>query len=165
LKPDPVGSTAETISLREYFEAKLQAEKEINQAYHESLRVALEIQAREYERRLTVLNHAHEEARMVLNTYVPREMLEASLAQWGLWRTDTDKKIQDLRLSQQSTYVSKETYDKSEGLLREWKQTVDKYILTRTGEGTGKTAFWAYIVGAIGFLTAVIVLFNLLTTR
>lgn len=40
-------------------------------------REALRLQASEYERRLDVLNHAHEEARQVLNTYVPREAFES----------------------------------------------------------------------------------------
>ena len=37
---------------------------------------ALDLQAREYERRLDALNHSHEEARQVLGTYIPREVYE-----------------------------------------------------------------------------------------
>ena len=55
MKPDPVGSTRSEISIREYFEAKLQASNEINQAYNEAQRKALELQAEEYERRFDVL--------------------------------------------------------------------------------------------------------------
>ncbi len=37
---------------------------------------ALSLQAKEYERRLDALNHAHAEARSILTTYLPREVYE-----------------------------------------------------------------------------------------
>lgn len=41
-----------------------------------ALAKALNLQAAEYERRLDMLNHAHEQARVVLGTYVTRELYE-----------------------------------------------------------------------------------------
>lgn len=40
---------------------------------------AKRLQADEYERRLDILNHAHEEARSVLGTYIPREIYEKAM--------------------------------------------------------------------------------------
>jgi hypothetical protein len=52
-------------TLKEHFETLLSARDH-----------ALEIQAREYERRLEDLNHAHQEAQRVLFTYVTRDVYE-----------------------------------------------------------------------------------------
>jgi hypothetical protein len=54
------------VALKEHFESLL-AERD----------KTLITQATEYERRLTDLNHAHDEARRVLGTYLPRETWEA----------------------------------------------------------------------------------------
>jgi hypothetical protein len=50
---------------------------------------ARDLQAKEYERRLGELNHAHEQARQTLATYVPREMFEgmtSRLVLLELWK-------------------------------------------------------------------------------
>lgn len=55
-----------------------------------TLAKALELQAKEYERRLTDLNHAHEEARRVLSTYLPRELYERSHEEIINWQRRAD---------------------------------------------------------------------------
>lgn len=47
---------------------------------------ALDLQAAEYERRLDVLNHAHEEARSVLGTYLTRELYERAHGEVVEWQ-------------------------------------------------------------------------------
>jgi len=54
---------------------------------------ALITQAVEYERRLNVLNHAHEEAVRVLNTYITRELFEKSQEELRAWRNSVDKTL------------------------------------------------------------------------
>lgn len=51
---------------------------------------ALELQAREYERRLEDLNHAHELAKETLGTYLPREMYERAHAEVVEWQRKAD---------------------------------------------------------------------------
>jgi len=50
---------------------------------------ALELQAREYERRLSDLNHAHQQAQDVQGTYLPREVYESQ-------QRESDVKINNL---------------------------------------------------------------------
>ena len=54
----------------------LETLKELMEQRFEAERRALEIQSTELARRLDILNHAHEEAVRVQNTYVPREVFE-----------------------------------------------------------------------------------------
>lgn len=51
---------------------------------------ALELQAREYERRLSDLNHAHAEATRVLGTYLPRELYERAHTEVVDWQAKAD---------------------------------------------------------------------------
>jgi len=55
---------------------------------------ALQLQATEYERRLEVLNHAHDEAVRVQNTYVPRDLFDERLMDLSKQR-DEDMKWRD----------------------------------------------------------------------
>ena len=75
-----------TVPLREYFESQLELRDQ-----------ALQVQAREYERRLEALNHAHEEAQRVLNTYLPRETWEAWLKEEQKRREKIDAEVAGLR--------------------------------------------------------------------
>ena len=54
---------------------------------------ALVLQAAEYSRRLDGLNHAHEEARAVLNTYMTRETWDNNLKEHDLWREKVDASL------------------------------------------------------------------------
>jgi len=55
-----------------------------------NLSKALELQARETERRLEILNHAHEDARQILGTYLPRELHERGRAELIEWQRKAD---------------------------------------------------------------------------
>ena len=64
------------ISLREYFDAQHASLKDLLDTQSDGIDRALMLQREEYARRLGELNHAHEEARRVLNTYIPREVYD-----------------------------------------------------------------------------------------
>lgn len=80
---------AERISLREFVVEQIKALKELHEhkfvAGERALNIAqvaaekaLTLAMTELQRRLDVLNHAHQEAQRVQNTYVPRESWDAS---------------------------------------------------------------------------------------
>ena len=48
------------------------------------------LQATEYERRLDDLNHAHEQARQTLATYLPRDVFEKVEQGWTAWKSKVD---------------------------------------------------------------------------
>jgi len=56
----------------------------------DALAKALALQAKENERRLDILNHAHEQAREVLGTYLPRELYERGRAETHEWQRKAD---------------------------------------------------------------------------
>ena len=68
------------ITLREYIESLIAAERERVDTLLKANREALELQAREYERRLAALNHAHEKAIAVQHTYVTQDKWEDRVA-------------------------------------------------------------------------------------
>lgn len=77
--------------LREYVDLQLSAlRREIDLRFL-ALAQELVLQAKEYERRLTELNHAHEQARQTLATYVPRDKYDAI-------REGMEKDIHDLQI-------------------------------------------------------------------
>lgn len=55
-----------------------------------ALEKALDLQAREYERRLELLNHAHAEAQRILATYLPRELYERAHQEVVEWQRKAD---------------------------------------------------------------------------
>lgn len=57
---------------------------------------AREIQAKEYERRLEVLNHAHAEAQRILGTYIPRELYERAHAEVVEWQRKADIRLVEI---------------------------------------------------------------------
>ncbi len=110
---------------------------------------ARKLQADEYERRLTVLNHAHEQAVEVQHTYVTQEKYEdyvkqtKSALEIALQRTDE-------KISALDTSINKDIL-----LL---KERVDK----NEGRSMGMNAWWTYLmggVGAIGIIFGIIALF------
>ena len=67
---------SDEIKLREYLEAQIQFLESRVEAQQLANERALSIQAREYERRLDELNHAHATAVQTLATYIPREIAD-----------------------------------------------------------------------------------------
>lgn len=70
----------EIVSLREYIESLIAAERERVDVRLAASGEALSLQAGEYERRLAALNHAHEKAVEVQHTYVTQDKYEDKLA-------------------------------------------------------------------------------------
>lgn len=68
----PTGNNG--ISLREYVDIILRHQSRLHKQRLDAMNMALKLQAKEYERRLELLNHAHQQAVETLNTYVPREL-------------------------------------------------------------------------------------------
>jgi len=54
---------------------------------------ALELKSEELSRRLDILNHAHEQAREVQSTYVPREVFEAFVASFTEYKDTTNRAL------------------------------------------------------------------------
>ncbi len=76
MNEQPVTSR-EAVTLREYFEAALNHERELRETNDIANAKALSLQAGEYGRRLDDLNHAHEHAVEQQATFMPRELFEA----------------------------------------------------------------------------------------
>jgi len=77
--------------LRELLEQRLDYERTLVTQKFEHLAEALSLQAKEYERRLTVLNHAHEQAIQAQAMTVPREMFNAFLKDFEAWKYESLK--------------------------------------------------------------------------
>ena len=69
---------------------------------------ALELQAKEYERRLDDLNHAHQQARETLQTYLPREIHDKEMRDLSIWQrsVDTDRASNQGRTSAVTTILA-----------------------------------------------------------
>jgi hypothetical protein len=95
--PLPPERRHDDVQLREYLEQRLDYERTlVSQRFEQLERLlethrlatdkALHVQATEYERRLTVLNHAHEAAVKEQNRVLPRETFQAFLDDFMKWR-------------------------------------------------------------------------------
>ena len=94
-------------TLREFLEQRFALEHAvIEQRVHElEKRIALQValaeralvtQATEYERRLTALNHAHEDAIKERGRVLPREMFEAFTKEYDEFRASTAVRLQEI---------------------------------------------------------------------
>ena len=86
----------ESVSLKEHFEAQLRCLKELLDVQSEAIGNALGLQRDEYARRLGELNHAHEEARRILATYLPREAYESRHKELEGMIRGLDEKVRDM---------------------------------------------------------------------
>lgn len=106
------------ITIREYLEQRLDYERTLVKHQLDATREVVEqrldtmdhalvlqrdldrekvaIQAAEYERRLTVLNHAHEEAVRERNRVLPREMFDQWVTDFSKWRDAVNKSLSDM---------------------------------------------------------------------
>lgn len=78
------------VPLREYLEALIRTQRETLEERLDAMDKALDIQTKEVARRLLDLNHAHERAKELQNTYVPRELYEKMIEEWLKWRSSVD---------------------------------------------------------------------------
>lgn len=69
---------------------RMDKEVAVLQARLEEKEVALSLQAKEYERRLDDLNHAHALAKDALSTYIPREVYEKFVQDMSEWQKSVD---------------------------------------------------------------------------
>lgn len=117
---------------------------------------ALELQAKEYERRLDDLNHSHSEAQRVLATYLPRELYERAHGEVVEWQRKADVK-----------YVESEARLKSVELglvnLPGGVKSLELGLAAQSGRQVGATTttatavtIGALIVATIGVLIGVI---------
>ena len=82
---DNIVSTSH-VRLREYIDTLLAHERELRERSEDAAHHALELQAREYERRLEDLNHAHTQTQSILSHTVSREMFENYVTNMAEWR-------------------------------------------------------------------------------
>jgi hypothetical protein len=72
-------------------DARILSDRQAWEREFKSLSDALRLQAAEYERRLTVLNHAHEDAIRAQAMTVPREMFNGFLKDHEAWKQEYNK--------------------------------------------------------------------------
>lgn len=76
---------------------KLDRLREVLEARFESIAKASDLAYVELQRRLDMLNHAHEEMRGDKAHFQPRELAEANLREYSQWRNGVDKWINEQR--------------------------------------------------------------------
>ena len=94
----------------------------------DSAKEAVNLQAEEYKRRLTELNHAHARAENTLNTFTPRELFERAIKEV--------KERNDLALKD----------------IESWRRTIDSYMSNNTGNTRGMTQLSGWIFGIVMLL-------------
>ena len=105
---------------------------------------ALQLQAKEYERRLEVLNHAHAQAEEKNRNYVTREVYDGTVREWTVWRNSID-------------YLPAPEF-------RVYKEATDRALLLREGQSKGigaTTTAMVTIVGVIGSVVVIAAAFKL----
>jgi hypothetical protein len=81
------------VTIREYLEQRLDYERSLVEQRFALIDQARQLQAAEYERRLVVLNHAHEQAVAESARVVPRELFEQFLKEYGAFKLDTRESL------------------------------------------------------------------------
>ena len=76
---------------------QLKHEREIREERERAAKLALDLQAKEYERRLDTLNHAHADALRAQAATVPRETFEAFKAENQKWQTTVTEALAEAR--------------------------------------------------------------------
>ena len=67
--------------------------KELHEQRFQAMDTALELKAEELSRRLEILNHAHEQAREIQSTYVPREVFEGFVQAFTEYKDTTNRAL------------------------------------------------------------------------
>jgi chromosome segregation ATPase len=75
--------------------AKLRTEIAVLQQQIRGLENARDLQAKEYQRRLEELNHAHAKAEARNAEYLPRELFESTINEFRMWRREVDKTLSE----------------------------------------------------------------------
>jgi hypothetical protein len=95
-RPVLQGEAERTVTLREFEQRlsslqqqindRIRIERELIETRSNALDKALELAAKETERRLEELNHAHENATANWLRSLPREVFEGTVSEWSKWR-------------------------------------------------------------------------------
>jgi hypothetical protein len=132
------GLRREITALREWFDRELMLRDK-----------ALELQAKEYERRLEVLNHAHAAAVEAQAKTVPREMYDSD-------RKGQEQALATALVEQRRTFDAyKAAQDDTEGerskAFQIWKDEINAKLASQAGAAAASAKTWALImaVGAI----------------
>lgn len=151
---------------RERINERFRLEKALIRQEFDKIEQATKLQAGEYKRRLKTLNHAHQEAQRVLNTYLPREAFESYIKDQEVkgsvlkevldeTKERLDQAVKDLAASVELTRV--ETTTRLEAQINEIKEAQLRSIGRSEGlSSTGKVVLGA--VSVLGFLLALVVL-------
>jgi hypothetical protein len=113
---------------------------------------ALTIQAREYERRVHELNDAHNLARNVLNTYLPREIFEKEHASLEHKVEEVEREIQTIT----SSHISAALYTSDKLILADWRRQVDE---DRSKQVGGKAMLMGLVALIISISSIAVTLF------
>ena len=132
------------MSSKKVLEEKIKHEKELREAKEDAVEKERQIQFNEYERRLTTLNHAHEQALEAQAKTVPREVFDNYVK-------ESDSRVQ---LALKSVT---EKYDTLIAAKTETHQTdvkiINEQIATEREirkENQGSIATWKWLIGFLG---------------
>lgn len=137
---DSDNETAWTLrTLRIHLQFQIDALDKQMKAVLEGRDKALQLQAAEYERRLTDLNHAHQEALRVQHTYVTQDKYESRA------KSDDDaRKAETARINE---------------ILDQHKTRLDK----SEGRGSGLNQGWILFLGVIGLVATVLSIYAIIS--
>ena len=82
---------------REWVEALVEHERELREAAGAATDRALDLQAREYERRLDLLNHSHTRLDKIMQQTVPRETFDLYCRHTAEWREGVNRQLDEQR--------------------------------------------------------------------
>lgn len=153
------------VSLREFIEEKIAADRERNNILFTERMRALEIQAREYERRLDALNGEAGRIRDIQATYVPRETYENYVKEQAAaarilstqveqTKTTLEKQVESVRTTLEN--AAKETTDRIEVQVKELRDLQQASGGQRAGAEGAQARFLAVAAGLIAFAAIVI---------
>ena len=87
------GPHSDAVTLRDYFAAALQHERELREQAEKRSSEALHLQAGEYNRRLEILNGEAERLHRMQLSYVSRETYETRIEQTAQWQANVDRQL------------------------------------------------------------------------
>jgi hypothetical protein len=169
------------ITIREYLEQRLDYERTLVKHQLDAIREMLEqrldamdsalvlqrnidheklqMQAVEYERRLTVLNHAHEDAVREKNRVLPREMFEQWASDFSKWRDIVNKSMGDvIAISERITGIDARAIASMKE-YESFKLDVTRAITTATATAQARITTLGIMFSVITILIAATALF------
>jgi hypothetical protein len=112
---------------------RIEHERELREENSRQLKVALDLQAREYERRLEDLNGAHRRQADDRALFVKQEIFDIYCRSAEKWREE--------HITEQNTWRSEHTKENDE-----WKLAISTELATRKGEESQIRRSWTIVV-------------------